>query len=71
MDEMSRVYVVTVNIENEKYYLASLAGIISKNISDSLIFPNENLASFYATRMEFVYQDSLGKAESTTFREVL
>ena len=71
MNEISKLYVVTVNIENEKYYLASLAGIISKNISDSVIFPNENLASFYATRMEFVYQDSLGKAESVAFHELI
>ena len=52
MNEISKLYVVTVNIANEKYYLSSLSGTISKCICDSLIFPNENVACFYATRME-------------------
>ena len=57
MNEISKLYVVTVNIANEKYYLSSLSGTISKCICDSLIFPNENVACFYATRMENIYQD--------------
>ena len=46
MNEISKLYVVTVNIANEKYYLSSLSGTISKCICDSLIFPNENVACF-------------------------
>lgn len=71
MNEISKVYVVTVNIENENYYLSSLSGIISKDICDSLIFPDENVACFYATRIENIYQGSLGKIESVAFHELI
>lgn len=71
MNEISKLYVVTVNIANEKYYLSSLSGTISKCICDSLIFPNENVACFYATRMENIYQDSLGKVESVALHELI
>ena len=35
------------------------------------LFPNENVACFYATRMENIYQDSLGKVESVAFHELI
>lgn len=71
MSEINKTYIVIVSIMKEKYYLASLSGTISKSICDSLIFPNENVACFYATKMENIYQGSLGKVESVTFYELI
>lgn len=70
MDVTNKTYVVTINIMKEKYYLASLSGTISRCVSDSLIFANENVAYFYATKVENIYPNSLGRIELVAFHEL-
>lgn len=65
------IYIVVVLIRKEKYYLIGLDGMVSKNIGDAILFPNKNVAYYYATRMENVYEESLGKVELLTFHELI
>lgn len=68
--EVDDMYCVEVIIEKEKYYLATLSGTISKSITDSIIFANENVAFYYATKIEDIYSGSLGKVKSLTVKEL-
>lgn len=65
------MFCVEVIIEKEKYYLATLSGTISKSQTDSIVFANENVASYYATKIEYIYKGSLGKVKSLSLQELL
>lgn len=65
------MFCVEVTIEKEKYYLATLSGTVSKSLTDSIIFVNENVASYYATNIENIYKEALGKVKSLTFKELV
>lgn len=65
------MFIVTVIIKDEKYYLVDLKYTISKSKNDSMLFINKNVAYYYATKVESVIENSLGRVESLTFSEFI
>lgn len=65
------MYVVEVVVQGEIYYLIGLDGTISKNITDSIKFVNKNVASYYATKIEDIIDNSLGRLKSLTILEFI
>ncbi len=65
------IFVVNVIINGEKYYLVDLKGTISKSKNDSMLFPNKNVAYCYATKVESIIENSLGKVESLVLSEFI
>lgn len=65
------MFIVTVIIKDEKYYLVDLKGTISKSENDSMLFPNKNAAYYYATKVESVIENSLGRVELLTLPEII
>lgn len=66
-----KIFVINVIIKNEKYYLVDLKGTISKSKNDSMLFPDKNVAYYYATRIENIIKDSLGRVELLALSEFI
>jgi hypothetical protein len=69
-EQLDKIFVVNILINERSYYLLDLNLSISKNISDSLIIPSEDFAYKMATITENFYKGSVGKVKKVSLEEM-
>jgi len=56
-DEKGTVYVLSISLNKQKYYVIDLEGSLSRSISDSMLFLYESIAESYAGPIEHLVEE--------------
>ncbi len=56
-DEKGTVYVLSISLNKQKYYVMDLEGSLSRSISDSMLFLYESIAESYAGPIEHLIEE--------------
>lgn len=68
---INNIYIVEVTLNTtDKYYLSDFDYSLTKNIRNSLIFVNENNAYKFASIIETIYENSLGKVKKEEIKKI-
>lgn len=68
---INNIYIVEVTLNaTDKYYLSDFDYSLTKNIRNSLIFVNENNAYKFASIIETIYENSLGKVKEEEIKKI-
>lgn len=60
-EKSGTVYVLSIDLNKQKYYVMDLEGSLSRSISDSMLFLYESIAESYAGPIEHLIEEKTGE----------